>query len=178
MFTFITMTTFTSYFMFTFTFTCTSNFTFTFTRPLTFTLLYFTLRLLLLSRSLSFTLTCTHKSKSDDVDNDDSLHIERDSLITLKCKRGKSESVESYRVLAFFTKHYNKWFIAMENKFPWRVDMTKRQNVRVLAKLMKKSDSTFGHVKLEKDGDWGPQHVHCIKHFKDILEVGKELLDF
>ena len=35
-------------------------------------------------------------------DLDDVLYIERDSLIQLKCTRGKSISLESYRVLVFF----------------------------------------------------------------------------
>ena len=52
----------------------------------------------------------------------DGVHIMRDSLIQLKCKRGKYESVEyysDYRVLAFFTKYYNKWFVSDETRFPW-----------------------------------------------------------
>ena len=47
----------------------------------------------------------------------DSLYIQRDSLIQIHCKQGKSESVENYRVLSFFTKTYNKWYPAEEEKF-------------------------------------------------------------
>jgi len=49
----------------------------------------------------------------------DGLHIMRDSRIQLNCMRGKSESVEYHRVLAFFTKYYNKWFVSDEMRFSW-----------------------------------------------------------
>ena len=47
-------------------------------------------------------------------------YVERDSLIELMCKQGKgrnqSETLQLYRVLALFDKHYNKWYIIEENK--------------------------------------------------------------
>ena len=118
-------------------------------------------------------------SEGGDGDGDDegAILIQRDSLIQLSCKRGKSVSVENYRVLAFFTKFYNKWFIAKEEKFVWETDPDKRNNVRVLARLMKKSGSSYREVELVAGGDWGPKQVYCIKNFSDILKVENELVD-
>ena len=79
---------------------------------------------------------------------DADLYIERDSLIQLTCERGNSEAIENYRVLAFFTKYHNKWFVSMEKRFLWEVDISKRKNVRVLARLMKQSGSGYQEVAL------------------------------
>jgi hypothetical protein len=108
---------------------------------------------------------------------DGELYIMRDSLIQLKCKRGKSESVESYRVLAFFSKYYNKWFVTPEKKFLWEANVSTTNNVRVLARLMKKSGSAYQEVELKAGGDWGPCQVYCIRHFSDILKVQNGLVD-
>jgi len=105
------------------------------------------------------------------------LFIQRDSLIQLNCKRSRSSSVENYRVLAFFTKFHNKWYLATEDKFLWTADPSKMKNVRVLARLMKKSGSSYGEVALEAGGDWAPQQVYRIEHFRDILKVENELLE-
>ena len=67
----------------------------------------------------------------------DSLYIQLDSLIQIRCKQGKSESIENYRVLAFFTKTYNKWYPAEEEQFLWN-DESAQKKVRVLARLMTK----------------------------------------
>ena len=110
------------------------------------------------------------KDSSVEDGSDADLHIKRDSLIQLTCKHGKSEAVENYRVLAFFT-HHNKWFIAMEKRFLWENDVSKCKNVRVLARLMKQSGSNYQEAALEAGGDWNPKQVFCIKTFKDILKV-------
>ena len=38
-------------------------------------------------------------------------YIEHGSLVTIKCKRDTHESIEHYRVLAIFSKSYNKWWV-------------------------------------------------------------------
>jgi len=90
--------------------------------------------------------------------------------------RGDSAAVENCRVLAFFTKCHDKWFVAMEKRFLWENDISKRKNVRVLARLMKKTGSTYQEVALEAGGNWGPKQVHCIKSFSDILKVDNVLV--
>ena len=50
---------------------------------------------------------------------EDVMLIKRDSLVHLNCKRGKAMSPEYYRVLGFFSKYYNKWWVTEENQFSW-----------------------------------------------------------
>ena len=106
----------------------------------------------------------------------DTLYIKQDSLIQMHCKRGKSVSVENYRVLAFFDKHYNKWYVTDDDMFLW--DASARvKKVRVLARLLKKTGSRYEQVKLVADGDWAPKQVFCVRGFKDVLKVESELVD-
>ena len=52
--------------------------------------------------------------------SDTNLYIQCDSLIEILCTRGKAQaSIEKYKVLAIFTMYYNKWFVSIEDKFPW-----------------------------------------------------------
>jgi hypothetical protein len=61
--------------------------------------------------------------------------IQRNSLITLNAKRGKTVSVEYYRVLGIFSKHYNKWYLHWdEEKVPF-VFGSKKFNVMALGWL-------------------------------------------
>ena len=101
-------------------------------------------------------------------------HSERDSLFKFHCKRGKCESVENYRVLALFSKFYNKWFVASVENFPWDCDV---KNARVLARLMKKTGSNYQEVELKKGGDWGPSQIFCVKNYGDILDVNSTLIE-
>ena len=47
------------------------------------------------------------------------LYTWRDSLIQVRFKRGSADTVQCYRVLAFFTHYYNKCFLSTENEFTW-----------------------------------------------------------
>jgi hypothetical protein len=107
----------------------------------------------------------------------ESLFIQRDSLIHLRSERGGSESIEFYRVLSFFSKYMNKWFVPKEDKYLWKEEKEKRDNVRVLARLMLKRGSSYVEAKLKKDGEWASHQVFCITHFKEILKVEKELVE-
>ncbi len=49
-----------------------------------------------------------------DGDKDGERYIQRDSLIKVHCKHGEIISIENYRVLGFFTKYQNKWFVSRE----------------------------------------------------------------
>jgi hypothetical protein len=110
---------------------------------------------------------------------DDVLYIQRNSLIRLNCKHeNKTSTVEYYRVLAFFSKHHNKWFPDTKDKFIWDTNPTRRANIRVLARMMKESGTSYREVVLEAGEVLGPQQVYCIKNFKDILQVENELVDY
>ena len=67
-------------------------------------------------------------------------YIQRDSLVQIYCKHGKSISVGNYRVLAFFSKYYNKWYVAGEKKCPWPQDPSCD---KVLVRLMKKVEAVI-----------------------------------
>ncbi len=50
--------------------------------------------------------------KDDNADAvDDNKYIQCDSVIMLSVTRGKTTTLEHYRVLAIFSKHYNKWLV-------------------------------------------------------------------
>ncbi len=102
----------------------------------------------------------------------------RDSLVQIKCDRGRSTSVENYRVPAFFTKYYNKWFVSDEEKFLWEGETINATNVHVFVRLMKKTGSTYQEVGLEAGGDLGASQVYCIKSFSEVMKVENELIDF
>ena len=87
-----------------------------------------------------------------------------------------SEVIENYRFLAFFTKHHKKLLVAMEKTFLWQIDVSKRKNVCVLARLMKQSGSSCQEFALEAGGDWNPKQVFRIKSFKDILNLNNMLV--
>jgi hypothetical protein len=70
-------------------------------------------------------------------DVDDDICIQPNSLVQVKCNRGKSVSVEYYRVLSLFDKYYNKWWVPIDCKFPWTNDPLAVKNACVLLRLMK-----------------------------------------
>ena len=61
----------------------------------------------------------------------------------MTCQCWKKASVENDQVLAFFVKYYNKWYLAKDFKYLWEKN-DKPDNILVLARLMKKSGSTYG----------------------------------
>jgi hypothetical protein len=99
------------------------------------------------------------------------------SLIELRCVRGPKNNsittVEYYQILSFFTKTYNKWYMAVEDKFFYTPnDPKKMANVRFLAQLMEKKGATYKEVQLMKDGQqWGPTHAYCIRSLNDIVSL-------
>jgi len=117
------------------------------------------------------------KKKKNDSQNDSAstdasgTYIERNSIVTMKCKQGRTESVESYRVLAIFSKHYNKWYIEWDSD---RVEFQKGSTkYKILARMVQKvgGSGQYEEVELEKDGPWGPRAVYCLKHMSAIESV-------
>ena len=103
-----------------------------------------------------------------------SIYIERDSLISLTCQRGEASSVEHYRVLALFTKHYKKWYPSYDpQRFLWDKDS---KDVRCLVRMLKRNGSSWKEVELERDGNFGPSCVFRVCSFDEILSVGGGLV--
>lgn len=105
--------------------------------------------------------------------------LSRNSLVQLQVKRGGTKNptitIEYYRVIGFFNKHYNKWYLPVEDKFVFTPnDPSKMSGIRFMGQLMQKKGSSFIEVKIEKNGEWGPTHVHRIRPLKDILPMGAQ----
>ena len=66
------------------------------------------------------------------------MFVERYSLIQFLCKQGRGknteESLEHFRVLTLFGKHFNKWFPRKDDKKEWRPSFQPHK-FRVLAKI-------------------------------------------
>lgn len=82
--------------------------------------------------------------------------------------------------LALFSKYYNKWFVALENSFPWTSNQSAAKkasvNARVLVRLVKKqAGSNYTEVTLEAEGDWGPKQVFRVMNHRDIIGVDNQL---
>ena len=95
----------------------------------------------------------------------------------MNCKRGKSEVVANYRVIALFSKYYNKWVVGRVENFPWTNNPMAVKNARVLVRMMKKSGSSYSEEILEAGGTWSPKQIYCMKNYSDILDVDSELVD-
>ena len=93
------------------------------------------------------------------------------------CKRGISETVECYRVLASFTKYCNKWLVSKEDELAWVNKASKKSNTKVLVRLMTRTGGSFLDVRLEKDGNWGPHNVFCTVNFDNIVKVENDLVE-
>ena len=74
--------------------------------------------------------------------------------------REKSETVEYYRVLAFFAKYNNKWFVSGEGTIPRHDNTDTDANASVLERRTKKNRSSYQEVDLVKGGNQAPQQVY------------------
>jgi hypothetical protein len=93
--------------------------------------------------------------------------IQRDRLIRLKAKCGKSKSIEYYRVLAIFSKRYNKWYLHWdEEKVGYIIGSMK---FKVMARMVVRQNNRFKEVDLVAGGDWSPKNVYALRYFSDIL---------
>ena len=101
------------------------------------------------------------KNKSIDnntVSEDATTFIERNSVVSMKCKQGKIVTVE---------KSYNKWYVEWDNeKVPFQSSSKKYKNLARMLKQVNKSQ--YQELELEEGGNWGPQSVFCVKYMCDI----------
>ena len=49
--------------------------------------------------------------------------------------------------------------------------------MKVLVRIITPTGGAFLDVGLEKDGDWGPQHVFHTVNFENIVKVENELVE-
>ena len=107
--------------------------------------------------------------------------IERNTHVKVEISEGRGPSamkaVENYRVLAIYTKSYNKWFLCDHGKQPWEKNMEKGK-YRVLLRMM-----VFDHLMGKyKDCDpssgfskWKKKSVFVLCDASLILDVVQNL---
>jgi len=125
-------------------------------------------------------MAATTNESGGDMESGDAIEqvfIKQDSLVQVNCKRGKSEAVANYRVIALFSKYYNKWVVGRVENFPWMNNPMAVKNARVLVRMMKKSGSSYSEEILNAGGTWSPTQIYCMKNYSDILDVDSELVD-
>ena len=92
------------------------------------------------TKSLSqrwFTKCKVDQSKEEISVKNENSFIARHTIVAFECAYGsdnnKVQSVEHFRVLAIFSKYYNKWFCIKEEEIEWYQNYTKGK-YRVLAR--------------------------------------------
>jgi len=126
------------------------------------------------------TMAATTNESGGDIESGDAIEpvfIKRHSLVQVNCKHGRSEAVTNYRVLALFSKYYNKWFVGRVENFPWTNDPLAVKNAQFLVRMVKKAGSSYSEEILEAGGTWSPKQIYCMKNYSDILDVDSELVD-
>ena len=125
-------------------------------------------------------MAATTNEPGGDMESSDAIEqvlIKWNSLVQVNCKCGKSEAVANYRVLALFSKYYNKWVVGRLENFPWKNNPLAVKNARFLVRMVKKSGSSYSEEMLEAGGTWSPKQIYCMKNYSDILDVDSELVD-
>ena len=106
----------------------------------------------------------------------DKCYISRDTLVKFHAKRGKRESIEYYRVIGIFSKHYIKWFLDWDfDKVLYKHDSKK---YKILARMVK-LDGNHGYkeVDLVAGGqwNWNTKSVFALRVMADIVSVEGDL---
>ena len=112
-------------------------------------------------------------SKPSTKEQSDGVYIRRDTLVTLNCQRGGTISVEYYRVLALFSKHYNKWFVHWDSNCILFQRGSKKY--KFLFRKVERDGGEWKEVELEKHGSWSPKFVFCTRSMCDIVNVEDQL---
>ena len=100
--------------------------------------------------------------------------VARDMLVELECNWRGETNIELYRVLAVFDEHYNKWCPSVQGSVGWNNWVNKKElKKKVFLRLVMRhgNGTSVEDVKLEKNGEWGPQHVYVAKGLDKLLDV-------
>ena len=110
------------------------------------------------------------KQKSEESCGDEQVYIQRNTLIKMKYKRGRTEHTVYYQVMCIFSKHYNKWFVHLDDtKVPF---VPGSKKYKILARMLEYvGPDTYQEVKLEKTGEWSPKAVFRIAYMADVMSV-------
>jgi hypothetical protein len=114
---------------------------------------------------------CKHSKKSTLGDGEEAAAgrclISRDTLVKFRVKRGKKESVQFFRVLGIFSKHYNKWFIHWDSdQVEYRPNSNK---FKIIARMVKLDGmNCYKEVDLVTGGQWDTKSVFTLRSMADM----------
>jgi len=84
---------------------------------------------------------------------DDKVYIGRDTLVKMKCKRGKTVSSEYYRVLGIYSKHYNKWFVHWDgDRVEFKSELKYAKQYKLMMRMVKDGED-IKELELERSGN-------------------------
>eukprot|EP00957_Ditylum_brightwellii_P028248 2133448-Ditylum_brightwellii.AAC.1 len=83
--------------------------------------------------------------KYSDPGGTEDVYIECNSLVKLKHKQGRNESIECYCALALFTKFYTNWYVAEESMLKW-AKVQKAKKTHTLAHMVSAPGKAYQEV--------------------------------
>jgi hypothetical protein len=118
-----------------------------------------------------FEVSNKNREQEMEVDGEgEDIFVQCESLVVLRCQRGKSISYENYRVLASFSKHYKKWYPTGVQKHKWSKG-NKDKDVRFLVSMMVQSGMSWKDYELENDSQFRPSCVFRVCSMDEIENV-------
>ena len=119
---------------------------------------------------------------TEDDANPGQVIIERNTQVRVEVGEGrgkkKKQEVKDFRVLALFTKTYNKWFLCDEGKQSWKDKMGKGK-FRVLMRMVEFDHSLgkYYDVKPSSSMKWGKKSIYVLCDASAIKSVIRQLGD-
>ena len=117
---------------------------------------------------------------SVDEDNPGQVFVERNTQVKIEVKQGRGKkakkAVKDFRVLALFTKSYNKWYLCEKGKQSWKKDMEKGK-FRVLMRMVEFDHSMgkYYDVKPSSSAQWETKCIYVVCDANAINHVVQHL---
>ncbi len=85
----------------------------------------------------------------------------------------KAVSVEYYRVLGLYKKHYNKWYMEVADEVLWDHNKPKAMKAWcIMASMVRKvGTEDFEDVRPDVSLTWSHSAVYCMKNLDDVTLV-------
>ena len=112
--------------------------------------------------------------------NPGQVFVERNTQVKVEVQQGNGKkakkSVKDFRVLALFTKTYNKWFLCETGKQSWKKDMDKGK-FRVLMRMVEFDHSMgkYYDVKPSSSVQWENKCIYVLCDANAINHVVQQL---
>jgi hypothetical protein len=97
-------------------------------------------------------------------------YIGRDTLVRFRVKRGSTETIEYFRVLGLFSKHYGKWHLHWDDG---EVEFNgESKKYKLICRMVgKDGNNSFKEINLVKNGDWNTKCVFTIRYMSEVVGV-------